>query len=194
MTCHEFWNQMPELAAESEQIEHVQECPSCAALLQRHRAITGGLHRLARESSSNQAPAKLELRLRAAFREQAGAGPVPIWRYRLAWGSAAALMAVAMFFTLGRQAHRNPMPNTSVSVQAAVDLADVNSDFIALPFGVADSAAVNPAEDADLVRVEVPRSALIALGVPVAEGGSASVEAVVALGADGTLDGIQLLQ
>ena len=194
MTCHEFWDQMPELAAGSEQPEHVQDCPSCAALLQRQRALAGGLHRLARESSRNEAPAALETRLLAAFRTQARARPVPVWRYRLAWASAAALLVAAILVTVNRQVHRNPVSNATVSTPAAVDLAGLESDFIPLPYGVTDAGVVNPAEDADLVRVEVPRSALIALGVPVAEGGESIVEAVVALGTDGTLRGIEVLQ
>src|SRR5690348_8949812 len=127
MTCHEFWDQMPELTVGAEQFEHVQECPSCAALLQRQRALAGGLHRLARESSRNEAPAGLEGRLLAAYRTQAGARPVPVWRYRLAWASAAALLVAAMFLTVNRQIHRNPVSNTSVSAPAPVDLADLDS-------------------------------------------------------------------
>ena len=194
MTCHEFWNQMPELAAGSEQFEHAQECPSCAALLERQRAVAGGLQRLARDSRSNQAPAALETRLLAGFRAHKGAQPVPVWRYRLAWATAAALCVAAVLFIMGRQVHRAPVSNASVSAPAEVELADFDADFIALPYGAADPVAASASEDADLVRVEVPRSALIALGVPVAEGGAASVEAVVALGADGTLSGIQVLQ
>jgi hypothetical protein len=56
------------------------------------------------------------------------------------------------------------------------DLGDSESGFIPLPYDSGDLAAV-PEEDADLVRVEVPRAALVALGLPVALGGPARVEA-----------------
>jgi hypothetical protein len=72
----------------------------------------------------------------------------------------------------------------------AADPASFDSDFIPLPYGTGENTTI---EDADLVHVEVPASALAALGLPV-EGLSGRVQAVVALGADGVLQGIQIVQ
>jgi len=58
-----------------------------------------------------------------------------------------------------------------------------------------DLSGAIPAEDTDWVRLEVPRSALIALGLPVAvDAGSGRVEAEIALSADGVVQGVRLLQ
>jgi hypothetical protein len=81
-----------------------------------------------------------------------------------------------------------------VPTDLVADFTEVNSDFIPLPYGSADPADGVPDDGADLVRVEVPRTALIALGLPVPEAGSMRVQAEVALAADGTMEGIRIVQ
>lgn len=110
----------------------------------------------------------------------------------MTWTSAAAATAALAFFLAhGRPA---PVPQRSapasvqqVIVQAAGDwVADDDSgsasDFIPLP----NVPQIGPNEDTDIVRVEVPRSAMIAMGFAVrADRASDMVEADVMLGPDG---------
>ena len=193
MTCHEFWNEMPELANTPGLPPHAEECPSCAILLQRQRALAAGLRQMGQEAKSSEAPARVEQRLVKAFRSHTGARPKPARRYWTAWATAAAVVLALVSWIVSRPAKPT---GPAVPLQAMADLADPdsNSVFIPLPYGSADSATAIPDEDVDLVRVEVPRAALIALGLPVALNGSARVEAEVALGADGMLEGIRIVQ
>ena len=195
MTCDEFWSQMPELPGGAEPPEHLQECPSCAVLLQRQRALAAGLHRMAQELEPREAPPAVEARLLNALRTQTAGTARPVRSYWWAWASAAAMIVAAIFLTLGPRIERSQVANSRlVPAQSDVDPADFDSNFIPLPFGAADSAGLEAADDPDLVQVEVPRSALIALGLPVTESGAPRVQAVLALGSDGTLRGIELVQ
>ena len=42
MTCHEFWDRMPELERDPVRLEHEHQCSSCAALLADQRALAAG--------------------------------------------------------------------------------------------------------------------------------------------------------
>jgi len=198
MTCHEFWNEMPELAEETEMADHVRGCPPCAALLERQRALAAGLKRVAAERQALQAPPAVEARLVAAFRTQSGLRPASPSRYWLGWVAAAAAVLVLSVFLVRSRAPHPPKPadlGLALMVAGPAELGNLDSDFIPLPYSSSEAGAVSPADDDDLVRVEVPRSALIALGVPVPpDGGTGRVEAVVALGADGMMDGVRILQ
>lgn len=192
MTCHEFWNEMPELADGGELPVHALECPPCAVLLQRQRALAAGLSRMSQDAKSYEAPPGVEQRLRKAFRIQAGRRQGPTRHYWAAWAAVAALVFVSISWIVGRPAKPT---GPAVPLQAMADLADPESGFgfIPLPYDSAGFAALAD-ENADLVRLEVPPAALVALGLPVALGGSARVEAEVALGADGMLEGIRIVQ
>ena len=199
MNCQEFWNTMPELAPEAEggHLDHVGECSACAALLNRQRSLASGLRTLAADWRPVEAPARVESRLTAAYLGQGGLTvphPATRWWVPVAtWAAAtAAVVALAMFLAHDRQvvpAHRT----TSNRVQLAAaeppadfetlsDSSDANDDFIPMP----NAARIEPNEDLNLVRVEVPRSAMIALGYAVSEDrASEPVKAEVVLGADG---------
>ncbi|MBZ5586811.1 MAG: hypothetical protein LAQ30_32415, partial [Acidobacteriia bacterium] len=102
MSCQEFWDSMPELAGEAspEVRAHASQCASCARLLEGHRALTGGLQSLASEQERFTAPGRVEARLLAAFRGEAGfAAPLPArrwWAPLATWAAAAALVAAAV--------------------------------------------------------------------------------------------------
>ena len=192
MTCREFWGRMPELEAEQQPLEHARECPRCAALLERQRALAMGLGRVAGQRNAVEAPARLEARLLEAFRSHRAA-PVeaPIihgWPRRPAQVSvAAAVMALAVFL-LWPNPPRPIQPGTGPETTTSAEL---DSDFIPLPYA---GEAGSP-EDAALIRVEMPRSALIALGVPVADGEAGEpVEAEVLLGMGGAPQAVRVLE
>ena len=187
MTCQEFWDGMPELGAELP--EHVAECPSCAARFGQHRSLAAGLKRIASERS-NAAPPAVELRLKEAFREEFGGKRAPARHRWVAWGAAAAAVIMAVLLALSGGRHAQKVASEPPQSPQVVD-----SAFIPLPYEAGGSAAMVPSDDADLVEVEVPRSALVTLGVPVpADGGAGPVAAVIALGSDGMLEGVRILQ
>jgi hypothetical protein len=207
MNCQEFWNTMPELAhqAEDGHFEHVRECAACAALLNRQRTLASGLRRLAADWRSVEAPARVESRLTAAFLGQAGLTvlrPATRWWVPVATWATAAVAVVALATFLARDRHVVPAHRTTsnrvelAAVEAPADLemlgdfSGADNDFIPVP----NAARIEPNEDLNLVRVEVPRSAMIALGYAVSEDrASEPVEAEVVLGADGLARAVRFL-
>jgi hypothetical protein len=207
MSCQEFWDTMPELGApgappDAEHREHLEECAACAALLGRQRVLETGLRAVAGVWSRVEAPARVEARLKAAFRGQAGLAvrrPASRWWVPVVtWASAAAaVIALAMFLVRGREPSTEGAPPQRVA-RGSVELAalewpagdEADGDFIPLP----NAAQVGPNEDVDLVRLEVPRSAMIALGFAVsADRASERVQAEVMLGADGLARAVRFL-
>ena len=199
MTCQEFWNEMPELETIPEQLEHARQCAACAALLRDQRALAAGLTQIARDRFSQEAPSRVEARLLKAFRDQAGRGaassasrgPVGWWMWVPA---AAAVIVLAVFLVRGHRPDGTPGDLGAAQIaseQAGDDGAASDSEFLPVPYASSDDLA----EEADLVSVEVPRSALVALGLPMAaDGVAARVQAVVALSADGVVEGVRLVQ
>lgn len=194
MNCQEFWNTIPELGECDE--SHLLECPTCAVRMMRHRELEAGFRAVAAGSRQVGAPPRVEARLRTAFRQQTGAehrSPSRPWIPAVTWVAAfAAMFALAAFLVRTRQPElvRPPAPRAveMAAVQQPVDY----DGFIPLP----NSAGVAADEDdVNLVRVEVPRSAMIALGLDVsADRASELVEADVMLGSNGVARAVRFLE
>jgi hypothetical protein len=206
MTCQEFWNTMPELEGEAggEAAAHRRECTVCAAVLNNHGALAAGLRGVASEWGRLKAPGRVEGKLLAAFRGQAGLVALPAarrwWSPVLAWTAAAVVVAAAFLLFVGRE--RQPRtPDAPAGAEAAViDWSAVlpaemageagAGDFIPLP----NADRLPQDEDLNVVRVEVPRSAMIALGYSVPEDRAAErVRADVVMGSDGLARAVRFL-
>ena len=85
MTCHEFWDRMPELERDPVRLEHEHQCSSCAALLADQRALAAGLRRLAWESRCQHPPVAIEAKLLEAFRRETAARSGSLARPWTAW-------------------------------------------------------------------------------------------------------------
>jgi hypothetical protein len=210
MNCQEFWNAMPQSAdaAALTNQEHLAHCPNCAARLRNQLALKRGLRAVAGQLSRVEAPARVEANLRAAFRAHSGTEPGSSrstrarahWIPVLTWATAAAaLLAVALFLVRGRQPEIVPPASHGVQLAMAGMPADIETEggsqagesgFIPLP----NAAQIGPNEEVNLVRVEVPRSAMIALGYDIKpEEASQSVQADVMLGNDGLARAVRFL-
>lgn len=203
MNCQEFWKRLAhppgaEVSLRSEHDAHLAECPACAARMARQRELAAGLRRMAENMSGVHAPARVETRLLRAFRQQnAIAAPRERnrWLLPLCWAAAAALLlAAAIFLTGGRQPERHPQmalltePSSAPDADAAADA--VPEGFIPLP----NAERIGPNDDVNLVRMEVPRSTMVELGLAVsADRGSDRVEADVLLGSDGLARAVRFL-
>jgi hypothetical protein len=196
MNCQEFWE------SGGEDLGHLRDCPACAMAFRQDRAITVGLKSLGIESRRLEAPPAVERRLVAAFRREMGVAPAPRRGLfpLLTWGAAmAATVALALVLMHGRQ----PQPAQHRFSRSGLELAaadvpytiDVTADlrdrgFIPLP----NADQLDPDDEMDVVRMQMPRSTLIALGVPVADDeDAASVEADVLLGGDGVARAVRFL-
>jgi len=198
MNCAEFWNEMPELASgglqnEREHLsehEHLKECAQCAGLVDRQRRLESGLRTMAQEMSAVAAPPRVEANLIAAFRrEMAPAGPRLVRMPKLpvfSWVAAAAAV-IAMAVWVAPRRHTAPpaahhTPAAVVELASLVDDAADDDGFIPLP----NAERVGPNDDVHVVRMELPRSAMLVVGLDVSpERVSERVEAEVMLGPDG---------
>ncbi len=201
---------MPEIGGEVEAsaADHVRECAGCAAVMRDQTVLEAGLRSLAAECSRLKAPGRLEGKLLAAVRGQMGLATPPHPRFRwtpaLPWAAAAAVVSVALLLVAARGWQQHPVAHSAAPAGSA-ELAALNwtadlpagdsaaaegKEFVPLP----NADRLPPNEDLNLVRVEVPRSAMIALGYAVtADRASELVRADVVLGSDGLARAVRFL-
>jgi hypothetical protein len=132
------------------------------------------------------------------FRRHSGLHPSgvgwPRWRLTFAWSSAAALVTAAALLLAvherGAESHRRPVTAAAASDWASRFASDGTSEFLPLP----NAARLAPNEDVNLVRMEVPRSAMIAVGFAVPpDRAEERVQADVVLGSDGWARAVRFL-
>lgn len=187
MTCDEFCNGDTELR------DHLEECPGCATRFARQQELAAGLKTLGGHMRRVEAPAAVERRLLAAFRSRAELGRADrrgSWWLIGAWAAglaATALLAMALMRPhapqRSRQTARSRTQLAMVQPDAAQpEIESGDGEFLPLP----NTEAVGPNDEVNLVRIEVPRSAMIPLGFDVpAERAAEPVEADVLLDGDG---------
>lgn len=208
MNCEEFWKRMPEpedgLAPEEE--GHLRECSGCAAELAGRKALIAGLHGLSADLSRIKAPARIESKLLAAFRGEAGLAALPSqrprWMQYAMWSAATAVVAAATLLFVVHEFRLRPAAEPAGSgstavmdwastLQGADGLPAAQGDFIPLP----NAPQIAPTDDVNLVRVEVPRSAMIAMGVAVSPDRAAErVRADIVLGSDGLARAVRFVE
>jgi len=200
MNCQEFWNRLNKPPG-SEDLDpehgaHLVECPACRAHMARQQELAAGLRRMAESFSGTRAPGRVETRLLRAFRAQNGLNTPAHhnrWLLPLCWSAAAALLlAVTLILSGIRQpAPQHPAPALiDLAVAADTDVLAQEDGFIPLP----NAQRVGPNEAVNVVRMEVPRSAMLELGFSVSpDRVSDRVEADVLLGSDGLARAVRFL-
>jgi hypothetical protein len=193
MNCQEFWNTMPEFGGDAEHL-HLAGCPACSARLQRRRELAVGLRAVAAGFHKLEAPPRVEARLLAAFRSHSGVEPVRRqrpWIPVMTWAAAfAAMFALAFFLVRDRQPEAARTTVSHGTERASAELPAEFDGFIPLP----DADAVLANEDMDVVHVEVPRSAMLAVGLEVsADRAEEMVHADVMLSSDGVARAVRFL-
>jgi len=200
MKCEEFWKVMPARADGSAlaNAEHLAQCPACSARLRAELALQKGLRAVSGQFRGIEAPPRVEARLRAAFRVQAGTAAASLrrdrpragWMPAFQWAAAAmVLLSMGVLLTGGRQPELAGRASQTDLVAESGTVAG-EGGFILLP----NATQIGPSEDVNMVRVEVPRSAMIALGYDVQpEQASETVQADVMLGTDGLARAVRFL-
>jgi hypothetical protein len=208
MNCEEFWNRMAELESDSagsdqlgaEGDRHAAACAACAARLKRERWLSGGLRLLAAELDELAAPQRVEARLLATFRATHGIGasrPAVWWKATLAPWAAAGVLAAGLAVT-ALIAPKRPVatPAARHTAPARIELAALTTQesddgFIPLP----NAPQIDPNDDVSVVRMEFPRSAMLAVGLEVnPDQVSDTVEAEVKLGSDGLARAVRFME
>ncbi len=201
MSCEEFWNKMPEL--DSSQVEgnrHLTECVACAGRFAREHRLAVGLRALAAELGMERAPQRVEANLAAAFRAAHGLSAqrrTAWWKAPVLPWAAAGFAAAALAFAFWAAPRRHvEAPAARHSAPSQVELASLTSQdsddgFIQLP----NAPQMDPNDDVNVVRMELPRSAMLAVGLDVnPEQVSETVEAEVMLGSDGLARAVRFME
>jgi anti-sigma factor RsiW len=183
MSCGQYWD---EAAGEEERARHLAGCEECAAAARLEATLRAHLRALAAGSRHEQAPARVEARLRAAFREQQR--PVRV-RFRwpvLGWTGAAAAVLVALLISRsGSVTMAAEAPVSAIEEQLYAD-----GGFVPVP----NAPRIRAGEEVNLVQIEVAPTVIAALGIPLASGNEESrVVAEFALGGDGLPRAVRLL-
>ena len=183
MTCDEFdtigWDAQSNAsltdAERAAAAEHAVLCTRCAALWNSWEATRLELRSLAQLTTTAEAPARVEMRLRQQFRTQYRTPRVRRTAVVTAWTLAAAgvLVGAASWvnWRVGQNRNVAVRPDTRVlnpssTAQSGAEPQSVSelSDFTLLP-GVLPTDT----DDAAILRVRLQRGALGALGLPVNE-------------------------
>lgn len=204
MSCSEFWNDPPDLrSAAAELPPHLSECAACAARFERHRRLQAALRAMALDDRSTGAPPRVEANLLAAFRAaQKPQTRVVPFRLRTATPFLAAAAALILAAGVWLWPRHGEAPAAHHRQTSHVELADADGSnapepgmldeegFIPLP----NTQKLEPGDDVNVVRMELPRSAMMAVGYDVnPESASEMVEADVALGPDGLARAVKFL-
>jgi hypothetical protein len=193
MNCQEFWNTMPEFEPGAEHA-HLAVCAACKTRWRNRRELEAGLRAVAASCRKLEAPARVEARLLTAFRAQSG---IPArrtqrrWIPALTWAAAFAAMLALGFFLLQQREPEAARSTVSHSVErASLETPTDMEGFIPLP----NTEAVQANEEMGVVHVEVPRSAMLAVGLEVsADRAGEMVQADVMLGSDGVARAVRFL-
>ena len=250
MNCQKFESVVSELARgqmmaaelRGEALAHSDVCDDCAMRLRDEEMLTRGLHSLAADMESLEAPAMIEANVLMAFRARQSVVPAPVVRRHSAyWVAAIAamlLIAISVFVFRwssrpvedNRQATRQEEPQQKpqpvVEPQLAQDSTvpddevlpqrpkprriypasqrrpasaqvanhvtnEIATDFI--PLSYMNAASLQ--DGGQIVRVQLPRSALANFGFPVnMDRYNEKVKADVLFGVDGTARAIRFVQ
>jgi hypothetical protein len=220
MTCEEFAMAGLELRASADNgplqqaaREHLRDCPHCAALHENWQALRDHLRALGVESRDAEPSSRVEMRLLQEFRTKHRTMRTRRTAAVAAWALAAAavLLGTVSWINWRRQeartaarshglaeatgtAQSNPNPSAATG-PAAMELGDVVvaanlGDFAMLPGSIPPSLG-----DATVVRVQMQRSALTALGLTVnEEHGADWIQVDLLVGDDGLPQAVRLPQ
>jgi len=244
-------NSVIDTVARDGAVAHAETCERCGARLRDERMLTEGLRRVAASAETNQAPARVEAALLAAFRSQHSSPLAPAINQsrsqrKVRWAIAAAAAMILMLIALAalridqspatrveeareikpeptapapreeaspstqenrkqqavfaqhrqRKASRSVAPGKTVKDGSRPETSDAAVSEIATDFmPLGEGNNLNFMESAQIVRVELPRSALISFGLPMnMERADERIKADVVLGNDGLARAIRFVR
>jgi hypothetical protein len=192
-------------------LAHAEMCSDCAALLTEVESLDFALGQMAAESEELQAPPRLETLLLQEFRREKSAATSRGVRWQLAAFAVAAAVLLALGITLHRQhlvtpgdvnsaqssttsattaADSNTHAAASFTSAAASDDTEYATAYMPLPYAYDPSEL----EGGAVVRVVLPRAALVSYGLPVeGMGVGDQVTADMVVSQDGTPQAIRLV-
>ncbi len=224
MTCEEFELAGLDLETlregDSVQIaarEHLRVCPHCAALQENWQTLQAELHAVGAETREAEAPPRVELRLRQEYRTRHKSLKARRVAVFAGWSLAAAAVIVAAvsWISWRKEAHRGAVQQAAVVKQKATSAGNagqgvnLNGTEPAGPeigetlvasndageFTLLPGSLPGTLEDATVVRVQMQRGALDALGLTVnEERASDLIQVDLLVGDDGLPQAVRLAQ
>jgi hypothetical protein len=219
MTCEEFALACLEVHSTSEDsalrqavLEHARCCPQCAALQANLQALQDDLRYLGLETKNAEAPSRVQMRVMQEFRARRKTASARRFAWIGAWGlTGAAVIVTAVSWTTWR--HEKGLsvwpggtgPTQVAKVermktptgQRATDGLVMGDTLIASSstgeFTLLPGSTPSPLEDATVVRVQMQRGALGALGFSVnEEHASDLIQVDLLVGDDGLPQAVRL--
>ena len=224
MTCEEFELAGLDLETlregDSVQIaarEHLRVCPHCAALQENWQTLQADLHAMGAETREAEAPPRVELRLRQEYRTRHKSLKARRVAVFAGWSLAAAAVIVAAvsWISWRKEAHQGAVQQAAVVKQKATSAGNagqgvnLNGTEPAGPeigetlvasneageFTLLPGSLPGTLEDATVVRVQMQRGALDALGLTVnEERASDLIQVDLLVGDDGQPQAVRLAQ
>jgi hypothetical protein len=175
---------------------HAAVCATCNCQLEEARTLTAILRSMARQNSDIGAPAAVEAQVMEAFEQRHAGRATCFRRYWALVGNAAALFLLGIALTtlgprptpLAKDRHAG---TTVASVDSGTeDSAEIATEFFPL------QGDVDPAEQesSGVVRVWLPRTTLLAFGLPMNDERTLEpLQAEILVGEDGAVRAIRFL-
>ena len=214
MTCEEFElagldleTMQQDDAVHSAAREHLRSCQRCAALHENWQTLRADLRAVGAETKEAEAPARVEMRLRQEFRTRHKTKKVRRAATYAGWTLAAATVVVAAVSWVNWR-HENGKGSAPSAVNSAQGV-NINKTMPAGPELGETIIAANDAgeftllpgsfpgvlEDATVVRVQMQRGALSALGLTVNEERAADlIQVDLLVGDDGQPQALRLAE
>jgi anti-sigma factor RsiW len=221
MTCEEFQilslhlrSQTEDAALQQSTREHLQQCAHCAAFQNTWLDLKSDLHLLGAENQNEQAPPRVEMRLRQEFRTKHKTLKARRNTLIATWAFAAAALIGAVIGWMDWRLHKNealaknqihsPKSNAqaaSVTTQVTAQVAPAGPELGEVLVASKDSGefTVLPESlpgflgDATVVHVQMQRGALGALGLTVNEEHAGDwIKVDLLLGGDGQPQAVRL--
>jgi hypothetical protein len=186
---------------------HLRSCPRCAALHENWQTLRADLHAVGGETQDAEAPSRVEMRLRQEFRTRHKTMKAQRAAVYAGWTMAAAAVVLAAVSWVNWR-HANAKGSTASAVNSAQGI-KMNQTLPAGPELGETIVAANDAgeftllpgsfpgmlEDATVVRVQMQRGALSALGLTVNEERAADlIQVDLLVGDDGQPKALRLPQ
>ena len=175
VNCLEFENvvvamardEVMEAEARQEGLSHAEVCARCARRLANERMLSETVAATIAEDGAKEAPRHVSRMLMGAMRARKAARMERrrTWLRRAVTGVAAAVLLIGGTIVLRRapETRVSPAASTGETAGASDGVDEVTTDFIPLDYGP------SPAGATSVVRVELPRTALVAFGLPLNE-------------------------
>jgi hypothetical protein len=165
---------------------HLRQCPACTARLEDERALSAALGRLSREVEVPALDLESERTLLAAF-DAAWAQPHPRARarvWRLLAAAAGLALAATLTWTIGHRLAESPAPIASAPPVAVLPA----TEFVPWP----GASSLPRFESGQLMRMDLPASVVLSLGLVPPASQTGVVRADVLVGQDGYARAVRL--